>query len=161
MLSSITITYSRQNTIIIVWCGPFWGMRAGDQKQLFLLEWPKSCLLHLSLIIASNRGCTETNTCDNLLDSAKNLAQRYKSVTKLIPWRKRQFWCYSLSVFYCSTKLQWHWRSALNCICVILAGRCFGCAWLWQRSSQWEAPPPHATSESCLLWQPSGMVAMI
>ena len=25
----------------------------------------------------------------------------------------------------------------------------FGCAWLWQRSSQWEAPPPHATSESC------------
>ena len=32
----------------------------------------------------------------------------------------------------------------------------FGCAWLWQRSSQWEsqaplphAPLPHATSESC------------
>ena len=39
MLSSITMTYSRQNAMIIVWRGPFWEMRAGDQKLLFLLEW--------------------------------------------------------------------------------------------------------------------------
>ena len=57
MLSSITLMYSRQNAIIIVWRGPFWGMRAGDQKLLFLLEWP---YLHQLFI--------HTHTCNTCRD---------------------------------------------------------------------------------------------
>ena len=141
--STIAVSTCRLPPPLILAC------EATSQKQdpvrNFLISW-QVCLIEIYTHLVHRSKCR------------KRKSKLYRPLRPLMQPRSTRSVSKMCTNLWHIMKLQWHWRSALNGICVILAGRCFGCAWLWQRSSQWEAPPPHATSESCdnlqawLLW---------
>ena len=106
LLSSITMTYSRQNTIIIVWCGPSWEMQAGDQKQLFLLEWPYSMIPDAWLACTAEcslTGCADLHVLRDVwvVTSSRQLHDACPTSVQLISsYGIPRFWCAMITRTY-------------------------------------------------------------